>query len=366
MRGKAVFYPIGWDDNGLPTERRVQNYFHVRCDPTLRYDPAFVPPDRPAGEPVRISRRNFVALCQRLTSLDEQSFEQVWRRLGLSVDWSTQYQTIDENARATSQRAFLRNLARGEAYLAEGPTLWDVTFQTAVAQAELEDREMAGSYVRLAFRRPDGRAVAVATTRPELLPACVALVAHPDDERYAALAGTTVTTPLFGVPVPVRTHPLANPGQGTGIAMVCTFGDTADVTWWRDLDLDTRPLLGPDGRLLASPPPGITSRAGRSAYQDLAGATLAEARTRVTAAGSGSTPDTLQPKDCIRAKKSPFPHPTSSSVPTGSGPQKIYSPLRPAMTAHSSPTSTPSATFATRSACRPRARACGKANTDGG
>jgi valyl-tRNA synthetase len=283
MRGKAVFYPIGWDDNGLPTERRVQNYFHVRCDPALRYDPDFVPPDRPAGEPVRISRRNFVALCERLTSLDEQAFEQVWRRLGLSVDWSTQYQTIGGNARALAQRAFLRNLARGEAYLAEGPALWDVTFQTTVAQAELEDREMAGSYVRLAFRRPDGTTVAVATTRPELLPACVALVAHPGDERYAALAGTTVTTPLFGVEVPVRTHPLADPGQGTGIAMVCTFGDTADVTWWRDLDLDTRPLLRPDGRLLASAPAGVTSRAGRAAYRQLAGATLAEARTRVTA-----------------------------------------------------------------------------------
>ena len=145
MRGKAVFYPIGWDDNGLPTERRVQNYFHVRCDPALRYDPSFVPPDRPAGEPVPVSRRNFVALCERLTSLDEQAFEQVWRRLGLSVDWSTQYQTIGESARAISQRAFLRNLARGQAYLAEGPTLWDVSFQTAVAQAELEDREVAGS-----------------------------------------------------------------------------------------------------------------------------------------------------------------------------------------------------------------------------
>jgi valyl-tRNA synthetase len=288
MRGKAVFYPIGWDDNGLPTERRVQNYFHVRCDPALRYDPSFVPPDRPAGEPARISRRNFVALCERLTSLDEQSFEQVWRRLGLSVDWSTQYQTIGENARAISQRAFLRNLARGEAYLAEGPTLWDVTFQTAVAQAELEDREMPGSYVRLGFRRPDGSTVPVATTRPELLPACVALVAHPDDGRYAALGGTTVTTPLFGVEVPVRTHPLADPGKGTGIAMVCTFGDTADVTWWRDLGLDTRPLLGPDGRLLASPPRGITSRAGRSAYQRLAGASLAEARIRVTALAASS------------------------------------------------------------------------------
>jgi valyl-tRNA synthetase len=248
MRGKAVFYPIGWDDNGLPTERRVQNYFHVRCDPTLPYDPSFVPPDRPAGDPVRISRRNFVALCQRLTDLDEQAFEQVWRRLGLSVDWSAQYQTIDDNARAVSQRGFLRNLARGEAYLAEGPTLWDVTFQTAVAQAELEDRDIAGEYYRLAFRLPDGTSVPVATTRPELLPACVALVAQPDDERYAALAGTVIRTPLFETEVPVVTHRLADPAKGTGIAMVCTFGDTADVTWWRDLDLATRPVLGPDGR----------------------------------------------------------------------------------------------------------------------
>ncbi len=288
MRGRAVFYPIGWDDNGLPTERRVQNYFHVRCDPTLAYDPAFVPPGRPTGDPVRISRRNFVELCRRLTDLDEQAFEQVWRRLGLSVDWSTQYRTIGETARAVSQREFLRNLARGEAYLAEGPTLWDVSFRTAVAQAELEDREVAGHCYRLAFRGPDGTAVPVATTRPELLPACVALVAHPDDERYAALAGATVTTPLFGMPVPVLTHPLADPAKGTGIAMVCTFGDTTDVTWWRDLDLPVRPVLGPDGRLLAAAPPGITSQAGRSAYRQLAGATVAEARQRIAALARGS------------------------------------------------------------------------------
>jgi valyl-tRNA synthetase len=185
MRGKTVFYPIGWDDNGLPTERRVQNYFHVRCDPTLPYDPSFVPPGRPDGPPARVSRRNFVALCQQLTELDEQAFEQAWRRLGLSVDWSAQYRTIDDRARAISQRGFLRNLARGEAYLAEGPTLWDVTFRTAVAQAELEDREIPGHYCRLAFRLPDGTPLPVATTRPELLPACVALVAHPGDERYA-------------------------------------------------------------------------------------------------------------------------------------------------------------------------------------
>ena len=288
MCGRKVFYPIGWDDNGLPTERRVQNYYHVRCDPTLPYDPSFVPPGRPDGPPARVSRRNFVALCQQLTELDEQAFEQAWRRLGLSVDWSAQYRTIDDRARAISQRGFLRNLARGEAYLAEGPTLWDVTFRTAVAQAELEDREIPGHYYRLAFRLPDGTPVPVATTRPELLPACVALVAHPGDERYAALDGATVTTPLFGTEVPIRTHPLADPAKGTGIAMICTFGDTADVTWWRDLDLPTRPVLGPDGRLLATPPAGLTSRAGRAAYQQLAGATLAGARQRVTALARAS------------------------------------------------------------------------------
>ena len=283
MRGKEVFYPIGWDDNGLPTERRAQNYFHVRCDPSLPYDPDFVPPGRHEGEPVSVSRRNFVALCQRLTDLDEQAFEQVWRRIGLSVDWSTTYQTIDEKSRATAQRGFLRNLARNEAYLAEGPAMWDVTYRTAVAQAELEDREIPGAYYRIAFRGPGGEPVPVATTRPELLPACVALVAHPDDARYAALIGTTVLTPLFGTEVPVRAHHLADPAKGTGIAMICTFGDTADVTWWRDLHLDTRPVLGPDGRFMACPPPGITSRDGRAAYQELAGATSKAARQRINA-----------------------------------------------------------------------------------
>jgi valyl-tRNA synthetase len=282
MRGKEVFYPIGWDDNGLPTERRVQNYFHVRCDPSLPFDPHFVPPASPGPQQVPVSRRNFVELCHRLTDLDEQAFEEVWRRLGLSVDWSTAYRTVDDGSRAISQRAFLRNLARGEAYLAEAPTLWDVTFQTAVAQAEVADREVAGAMYRIAFHSPGGTGVPVATTRPELLPACVALVAHPGDERYAALAGTVVRTPLFGVEVPVLTHHLADPAKGTGIVMVCTFGDSTDVTWWRDLRLPARPVMGADGRLLPNPPGAITSRPGRAAYQVLAGQTAQEARKRIT------------------------------------------------------------------------------------
>jgi valyl-tRNA synthetase len=290
MRGMNVFYPMGWDDNGLPTERRVQNYFGVRCDPTLPYVEGFEPPHGTAGgegkstkaaDQAPISRRNFIELCERLTAEDEKQFESLWRHLGLSVDWSRTYQTISPEAQAVAQQAFLRNLARGEAYQAEAPTLWDVTFRTAVAQAELEDRDMPGAYHRLAFRRTDGADVFIETTRPELLAACVALVAHPDDERYQPLFGTTVRTPLFDVEVPVVAHYLASPDKGSGIAMICTFGDTTDVTWWRELQLETRPMLGWDGRILPEPPPGIETEAGRAAYAELAGLTVFSAQKRI-------------------------------------------------------------------------------------
>jgi valyl-tRNA synthetase len=266
MRGKAVFYPMGWDDNGLPTERRVQNVFHVRCDPTLPYDPDLVREPgaaaRDGGPPLAVSRRNFVALCERLTAEDEQAFEELWRRVGLSVDWSFTYTTIGHHARATALRAFLRNLARGEAYPAEAPTLWDAGFATAVAQAELEEREVPGAFHRLRFGR-----VEVDTTRPELLPACVAVVCHPADERYAGLVGSTVPVPLFGTEVPLRAHPLADPQKGTGLVMVCTFGDLTDVTWWRDLALPTRVVLGRDGRFRPDAPSGVDG----AAYRPLAG-----------------------------------------------------------------------------------------------
>jgi len=279
MRGLEVFYPMGWDDNGLPTERRVQNYFGVRCEPSLHYDPDLQVD--PGGKQQRpISRRNFVELCERLTQEDEKAFEDLWRRLGLSVDWEHNYQTIDERARAVSQRAFLRNLSRGEAYQSEAPTLWDVTFRTAVAQAELEDRERPGAYHRVSFHHGDDR-VFIETTRPELLAACVALVAHPSDERYQSLFGQTVTTPVFGVEVPVVAHELAEPDKGSGIAMICTFGDTTDVTWWRELQLPTRPIIGWDGRIIPGVPDWITSEPGRAAYERLSGATAHTARERM-------------------------------------------------------------------------------------
>ena len=286
MRGKSVFYPMGWDDNGLPTERRVQNYFGVSCDPSVPYVPNLQPPfrgDPPKNHtPVPVSRPNFIELCEELTAQDEQVFEDLFRRLGLSVDWSLLYTTIEDRSRRTSQRAFLRNLARGEAYTQEAPTLWDVDFRTAVAQAELEDRERPGAYHTIAFHKSDGSGdVLIDTTRPELLPACVAVIAHPDDERYKPLFGTTVRTPLFNVEVPVLAHPLAQIDKGTGIAMCCTFGDLTDVIWWRELQLNMRAIISRDGRLIAEAPHGLTDETGISHYNALAGKSAKQAQTAI-------------------------------------------------------------------------------------
>ena len=253
MRGKDVFYPMGADDNGLPTERRVENYFGVRCDPSIPYDPQFEAPATPGDQKLSISRKNFVELCHRLTAIDEEVFNAIWRYLGISIDWTLEYATISAHAQAISQRGFLEMHARGEVYSSVAPTLWDIDFKTAVSQAELEDRERPGTYHRIAFARADGSGtVEIETTRPELLASCVALVAHPEDERFRSLIGTKVISPLFHVEVPVLAHELADPTKGSGVAMICTFGDVTDVVWWRELQLPTRALIGRDGRFLAT------------------------------------------------------------------------------------------------------------------
>ncbi|WP_026555089.1 valine--tRNA ligase [Arthrobacter sp. 35W] len=284
MNGKNVFYPMGWDDNGLPTERRVQNYFGVRCDPAIAYNADYRPPATPAKNQRDfdvVSRRNFIELCEELAVEDEKVFEHLFQTLGLSVDWKLTYRTIDDNSRAVSQRAFLANLAAGDAYMAEAPTLWDVTFRTAVAQAELEDREMPGAYYRYPFFAEDGTKIFIETTRPELLAACAALVANPDDERYKPLFGKKVTSPLFGVEVEVFPHPLAKADKGSGIAMVCTFGDLTDVTWWRELQLPTRAIIGRDGRITGETPSWITTDEGKAHFATLAGKTVFSAKETV-------------------------------------------------------------------------------------
>lgn len=277
MTGKKVFYPMGWDDNGLPTERRVQNYYGVRCDTSIPYDPDFTPPAKPDPKrQVPISRRNFIELCHELTAVDEKVFEDLWRSVGLSVDWNQLYTTISSDTQRIAQLAFLRNYARGEAYLAEAPTMWDVTFQTAVAQAELEARDYPGHYHKIAFRKADGSPVYIETTRPELLPAVCALIAHPDDERYQPLFGTTVKSPIFEVEIPVLAHPAAEPDKGAGIAMCCTFGDLTDVQWWRELQLPTRTIIMRDGRLNRETPEWLVNA---EPYAELAGKTPFSART---------------------------------------------------------------------------------------
>jgi valyl-tRNA synthetase len=289
MRGKAVFYPMGWDDNGLPTERRVQNYYGVRCDPSLPYVANFEPPAQPPKPPLSVSRPNFIELCDRLTKEDEKIFEQLWRTLGLSVDWSMTYATIGKRAQRVSQLMFLHHLRRGLAYQVEAPTLWDVDFKTAVAQAELEDREVPAAYHRIKFKLGSDSFVEIDTTRPELIPACVALVAHPDDPRYQPLFGKDVETPLFGVKVPVRAHTLADPEKGSGIAMICTFGDVTDVTWWRELSLPVRAVIQPDGTLrdvdwgTAGWESADVERA-RRAYAALKGLSAAKARAKIVEA----------------------------------------------------------------------------------
>ncbi len=288
MRGKEVFYPMGWDDNGLNVERRVQLMTGTIVDPTLPYDPEFQRPETvdKKARPTPVSRPNFIELCEAVVPELEEQYHELWATVGLSIDWDHTYTTIGPKAVRTSQRGFLRLAARDLAYRAESPTLWDVDMRTSVAQAELADRELPGAYHKLVFTGPDGSPLLVDTTRPELLPACVAVVAHPDDERYQPLFGQQATTPLFGVSVPIVAHELADPEKGTGIAMICTFGDTTDVTWWRELSLPVRAIVRRDGRLRpvtwGDDGWSTTDPAGaQAAYDELAGKTVKQAQARI-------------------------------------------------------------------------------------
>jgi valyl-tRNA synthetase len=321
MRGHAVFYPMGWDDNGLPTERRVQNYFGVRCDPSLPYDPGFTPPDpsstsgraaskgdRSAKQPISVSRPNFIELCAKLTAEDEKAFEALWRYLGLSVDWGMTYATVDKRSQRISQLSFLRLLHKGLAYQLEAPTLWDVDFRTAVAQAELEDREQPGAYHRIRFATPAGRPVEIETTRPELIPACVALVAHPDDERYKPLFGTEVETPLFRVRVPVKPHELADPEKGSGIAMICTFGDVTDVIWWRALSLPVRAIIQANGTLRpvqwgSAGWESVDAGSAQQAYDQLTNLSASKARAKIVELLRASGELVGEPRPIVHAVK---------------------------------------------------------------
>ena len=290
MLGKNTFYPMGWDDNGLPTERRVQNLFGVRCEPSVPYQEGYKSsgPKKELKDYEHISRRNFLELCETQTAEDEKRYEALWRRLGLSIDWRQTYSTVGTHCRKTSQLSFLDLFKKGHVYSAETPTLWDTTFRTAVAQAECEDREASGFFHDLRFGVEGGGEFVISTTRPELLAACIAVVAHPDDARYQPLFGKKALTPLFNARVPIMPSHHADPEKGTGIMMICTFGDIADVQFWRDHKLPLRQVIGRDGRL--SPVQFGTDlfdsadhNAANAAYAQLAGLYAKQARTKVVA-----------------------------------------------------------------------------------
>ena len=287
MRGKNIFYPMGWDDNGLPTERRAQNVFNIRCEAHLPYDPKWKPDRKKKSKDIEaVSRKNFIEACEIITQEDEKAYESTWRKLGLSVDWSLIYTTISDHCRRISQLSFLDLVERGLVYNTESITMWDVDFKTAVSQAEVEDREIPGAYHDLRFGFEDGGEFIISTTRPELLAACIAVAAHPNDDRYQKYFGKKAITPLFKVPVPIVASEHADPEKGSGILMICTFGDLADVEWWRQSGLPIRQMIGMDGKILKMKfgQDGIESldlEAAQTAYDQLVNLSIKAAKKKI-------------------------------------------------------------------------------------
>ena len=257
MRGKSVFYPMGWDDNGLPTERRVQNYYGVQCDPTLPYDPDFVTPtpvserskDEQKAMPAHISRRNFIDLCNTAHRRGREGLRgplphpRAVGRLGAHL---RHHRRPLPPGRPAGVPAQPRSGARPTR--PRRPCSGTSTSSRPSPRPSSRTASAPAPTTASPSTAPTATSF-IETTRPELLAACVALVAHPDDERYQPLFGTTVRTPLFGVEVEVHPHPLADPEKGSGIAMICTFGDLTDVIWWRELQLPTRAIVTANGRL---------------------------------------------------------------------------------------------------------------------
>jgi valyl-tRNA synthetase len=248
MYGYNVLYPMGYDDNGLPTERLVERRLGIRA--------------------TEVGREPFIQKCLEISEEVEQQYEALWRRLGLSVDWRYRYRTIDDASRRLSQLSFLDLARRNLAYRRRAPVIWCPECHTAIAQADVAELERQSEVVTLKFRLEDGGTLAIATTRPELLPACVAVFVHPHDPRHAALVGRKATVPVFGQQVPILADPEADPEKGTGAVMCCTFGDAADLTWYYGHNLDLVEAIDSHGRM--------TEAAG-----GYAGLPVAEARARI-------------------------------------------------------------------------------------
>jgi len=250
MQGFNVFYPMGFDDNGLPTERFVEKKYKI--------------------DKSKISRSEFIELCLKETKLGAKNYKKLWQALGISSDWTKTYSTINKHCQKISQWSFLDLYKKKKLERLEGPIYWCPFCQTALAQADLEDKEEEGNFCYIQFKTKSGKPLLIATTRPELLGACVALYFNPQDKRYTGLKNKKAIVPLFNYSVPILTDPTVDKSFGTGLMMVCTWGDKDDVLRWQKNKLETRPLFNEGGRL---------TKLGDS-YQGLA---ILEARDKILA-----------------------------------------------------------------------------------
>ena len=229
MNGFNVFYPMGFDDNGLPTERLVERSAGINAD--------------------EVGRNTFIEKCLQVSQEAEVEYEGLWKRMAISIDWRYTYRTIDELSRRTSQWSFIDLYRKGLVYHQEAPTIWCPECSTAIAQADLNDLDRESVFYTLAFSLEGEERLAIATTRPELLPACVAVFVNPEDERARHLVGRNARVPIFGQEVPIIADEAVDPDIGTGVVMCCTFGDAVDIEWWRRYQLPLRVVLDGNGRL---------------------------------------------------------------------------------------------------------------------
>ena len=251
MQGYNVFYPMGFDDNGLPTERFVEKKYKINK--------------------AKISRQEFIDLCLQETTAGAEIYKSIWQKLGIGVDWSLTYNTIGREAQRVAQKSFLDLFKKGLVYRESAPSFWCTKCETALAQADLEGEEIDGVMHYINFNSSSGQKLTIATTRPEMLPACVALYVHPNDDRYFDLIGTTAEVPLFNQKVDILTHSDVDLETGTGLMMVCTWGDGEDIKKWKENGLATRALISTNGRLtdIADQFQGLTIAQARSAIVKL-------------------------------------------------------------------------------------------------
>lgn len=315
MLGKNVFYPMGWDDNGLPTEKRIQNLYNVKCDPLLNPVPGLSIEKRTSSKKKQqkalqpVSRKNFLEICAKQVLEDEIKYKSLWKRLGLSVDWNQTYQTIGPHSQKLAQFSFLDLYKKNLVTNQFSPVLWDTQFQTAVAQADIEDREQKGFYHDIRFQlASDKKSFVISTTRPELLPACIAVAAHPEDERYKKFFHQKAITPLFHSEVPLLPSTHADPEKGTGILMICTFGDMEDAVFWKNKNLPLLQIIDEEGFLKdisfhSAPFNSLKPEEASRYYSELKGLRVKAARSKIVEILKEKNLLTKEPKETIQRVK---------------------------------------------------------------